>query len=139
MRSNMNWELKEIKGALGRLGEQIRKEYEAEIIGEATKRIPESGKVKYPDVSWKRMAGMWERLIYVYFGLDYKLAWDAIKLKIPELKPRLEKILTELGKLNGHSNPFLLKTSYNKAQNCSKERNFKGQHEAGASLIARVA
>jgi len=47
-------------------------------------------------------------LIHVYFGVDYKLVWDAIKLEIPELKPRLEKILTELEKLNGHSNLFLV-------------------------------
>ena len=71
-----------------------------EIIGEATKHIPEFVKGKYPDVPWKRMAGMWDRLIHAYFGVDYQLVWDAIKLEIPELKPRLEKILTELEKLN---------------------------------------
>lgn len=71
-----------------------------EIIGEATKHIPEFVKVKYPDVPWKRMAGMRDRLIHAYFGVDYQLVWDAIKLEIPELKPRLEKILTELEKLN---------------------------------------
>lgn len=70
-----------------------------EIIGEATKRIPEFVKAKTPDVPWKRMAGMRDRLIHAYFGVDYQLVWDAIKLEILELKPRLEKMLTELDKL----------------------------------------
>jgi len=43
---------------------------------------------------------MRDRLIHAYFGVDYQLVWDAIKLEIPELKPRFEKILTELEKLN---------------------------------------
>ena len=44
------------------------------------------------------MAGMRDRLIHGYFGIDYQLVWDAIQLELPELKPRLEKILTELQK-----------------------------------------
>ena len=69
-----------------------------EIIGEATKYIPESVKGTYPEVPWKRMAGMRDRLIHAYFGIDYQLVWDTIQREIPELKPRLEKILTELQK-----------------------------------------
>ena len=38
--------------------------------------------------------------VIAYFGVDYQLVWDAIKLEIPELKPRFQKILTELEKLN---------------------------------------
>ncbi|HUT71488.1 MAG TPA: DUF86 domain-containing protein [Desulfatiglandales bacterium] len=71
-----------------------------EIIGEAAKHIPESVKGTYPDVPWKRMAGMRDRLIHGYFGIDYQLVWDAIQLELPELKPRLKKILTELQKSN---------------------------------------
>ncbi|MDI6810291.1 MAG: DUF86 domain-containing protein [archaeon] len=55
-----------------------------EIIGEATKHIPEGLKEKHPEITWKRMAGMRDRLIHAYFGIDYKLVWDAIKLEIPE-------------------------------------------------------
>lgn len=44
-----------------------------EIIGEATKHIPESVKAQYPNVPWKRMAGMRDRLIHAYFGVDSQL------------------------------------------------------------------
>lgn len=69
-----------------------------EIIGEATKHIPEGLKEKHPEIPWKRMAGMRDRLIHAYFGIDYKLVWDAIKLEIPELIPKLQEILAELEK-----------------------------------------
>ena len=56
-----------------------------EIIGEATKRIPADFKVKYDSVHWKNMAGMRDRLIHDYIGVDYSIVWDVIKNKIPEL------------------------------------------------------
>lgn len=69
-----------------------------EIIGEATKHIPEELKEKYPKIPWKSMAGMRDRLIHAYFGIDYTLVWDAIKIEIPDLKPKLQTILKELEK-----------------------------------------
>lgn len=42
------------------------------------------------------MAGMRNRLIHTYFGVDYKLVWEAIKIEIPRLKPKLEEILEKL-------------------------------------------
>jgi len=64
-----------------------------EIIGEATKRLPDELKEGYPDIPWKRMAGMRDRLIHAYFGIDYELVWDAIKADIPNMKPKLQRIL----------------------------------------------
>ena len=71
-----------------------------EIIGEATRHVPDNLKENYPDIPWKRMAGMRDRLIHAYFGVDYRLVWEAIKIDIPKLKPRLEEILAGLEKVD---------------------------------------
>ena len=64
-----------------------------EIVGEATKHIPDWLKEKHPEIPWKRMAGMRDRLIHIYFGIDYKLVWDSIKIEIPNLKSKLQEML----------------------------------------------
>ncbi len=60
-----------------------------EIVGEATKKLPKSFTKKYPDVEWRGMAGLRDKLIHDYFGLDFELVWDVIKNKIPQLKNHL--------------------------------------------------
>jgi len=67
-----------------------------EIIGEATKQIPEDIRNAYPDVQWKEMAGMRDRLIHFYFGVKYELVWHTIKDVIPLLKPIINKIITDI-------------------------------------------
>ena len=67
-----------------------------EVIGEAAKYMPKKIKDKHKDVQWKSMAGMRDRLIHAYFGIDYNLVWAAIKTEIPKLKPKLEKMLSSL-------------------------------------------
>jgi len=54
-----------------------------EILGEAAKRVPEEVRRKYPQVPWKEMAGMRDRLIHFYFGADYQLVWMTIKERLP--------------------------------------------------------
>ena len=56
-----------------------------EIIGEATKKIPADFKVKWGTIKWKNMAGMRDRLIHDYMGVNYSIVWDVVKNKIPEL------------------------------------------------------
>jgi uncharacterized protein with HEPN domain len=63
-----------------------------EVIGEVTKHIPDRLREKHPDIQWKKMAGMRDRLIHAYLGVDYKLLWNAINIEIPELKIKLQKI-----------------------------------------------
>jgi uncharacterized protein with HEPN domain len=67
-----------------------------EIIGEATKNLPDDFRSKYPQVQWKEMAGLRDILIHRYFGVNYKSVWDVIKNKIPKLKEQIENILGEV-------------------------------------------
>lgn len=69
-----------------------------EIIGEATKNLPDEIKEKYTELPWKEMAGMRDRLIHAYFGIDTKLVWDTIHMQLPKLKPKIKKILYEIEK-----------------------------------------
>lgn len=64
-----------------------------EIIGEATKNIPQDFKLKYNTVEWRAMAGMRDKLIHDYLGVDYIIVWDVIVNKIPILQEIIESIL----------------------------------------------
>jgi len=66
-----------------------------EVIGEATKNIDASFREKYPNIEWKQMAGMRDRLIHNYMGVNYNIVWDVIETKIPNLKSDLKKILSD--------------------------------------------
>lgn len=64
-----------------------------EIIGEATKSIDKPFREKYPQINWKQMAGMRDRLIHNYMGVNYNIIWDVIETKIPQLKLEIERLL----------------------------------------------
>jgi uncharacterized protein with HEPN domain len=66
-----------------------------EVIGEASKNLPEQLKVQYPDVPWKRMTGMRDKLVHGYFGIDLKTLYKAATEDIPPLKRLIEKIIEE--------------------------------------------
>jgi uncharacterized protein with HEPN domain len=66
-----------------------------EIIGEATKNIPLPIKERYSQIPLKDMAGMRDKVIHAYFGVDLKRIWSTVKMDIPNLKPCFEIILKE--------------------------------------------
>jgi uncharacterized protein with HEPN domain len=65
-----------------------------EIIGEASKNIPLEIKSLYPDIPWKEMAGMRDKVIHEYFGVDIDIVWATIIKRLPELKILLSAIKT---------------------------------------------
>ena len=63
-----------------------------EIIGEATKSISDDIRAKYPEVPWRKMAGMRDKLAHDYISVDWEVVWSAVKLHIPELHQLMLKI-----------------------------------------------
>ena len=66
-----------------------------EIIGEAAKQVPEDIRNSYSEVPWKEMAGMRDRLIHAYMGVNFRLLWKTIKEDLPTTKRLVRRILEE--------------------------------------------
>jgi len=67
-----------------------------EVIGEATKNISSQFRQKHPDIEWRELAGLRDKLIHRYFGVNWEIVWDFVKNKLPQLKERIEGILKEM-------------------------------------------
>ncbi len=64
-----------------------------EVIGEATKKVPEDTRAAHPGLEWKKMAGMRDRLIHDYAGVDYAIVWNVATIKAPDLVAKLRPIV----------------------------------------------
>jgi uncharacterized protein with HEPN domain len=66
-----------------------------EVIGEATKNLSTETRDRYPAVEWRAMAGMRDRLVHGYFGVDYEIVWEVATEKAPQLGEAIGVILEE--------------------------------------------
>ena len=63
-------------------------------MGEAVKYIPDSVRQQHPGVDWRAIAGMRDRLIHAYYGVNYRVVWDSVTNKVPALVENMELLLT---------------------------------------------
>lgn len=62
------------------------------VIGEATNNIPKEIKIKHPNVAWREISGMRNKIVHEYFGIDEEILWKTIKEDIPVFKKQISKI-----------------------------------------------
>ena len=67
-----------------------------EVIGEATKNIPDSFRKKYPEIPWKKIVGLRDIIIHTYFEIDLDITWEIIKKDLPLLKKQVQNIKKDL-------------------------------------------
>lgn len=63
-----------------------------EIIGEASKKVPDSVRQEFSTVPWRLMAGMRDKLIHVYFGVDTEVVWKTATIDIQDIKCSIQKL-----------------------------------------------
>jgi uncharacterized protein with HEPN domain len=76
-----------------------------EIIGEASKKLPEDVKALQKDIEWRKVTGMRDRLIHDYFGVDYTIVWDVATTKLPDLREKFQALLEATEKSQQASAP----------------------------------
>lgn len=67
-----------------------------EIVGEATKNLPDDFRSAYPKIEWISLARLRDRLIHQYFGVDYEIVWEIMETKMPELNRSLQVLIGEV-------------------------------------------
>ncbi|MDD1689210.1 MAG: DUF86 domain-containing protein [Methanoregula sp.] len=71
--------------------------YKFAVMGEATKLLPDHIRAQYPDIPWRSIAGLRDKVIHGYIGVDYELLWTTIDTKIPLVIAGIHGILDETG------------------------------------------
>ncbi|MBI1923775.1 DUF86 domain-containing protein [Candidatus Poribacteria bacterium] len=66
-----------------------------EVMGEATKNLSSPLRKRYPQIPWKDLAGVRDKLIHHYFGINYEIVWKIVEEQLPVLQPQIEEVLVK--------------------------------------------
>jgi len=70
--------------------------YKFAVMGEATKMLPDTLRAGYPDIPWRSIAGLRDKVIHGYIGVDYELLWKTIEGKLPAVITGLHLLLSDI-------------------------------------------
>ena len=73
-----------------------------EIIGEASKNVPEAVKLSASEIPWNKMAGIRNRIVHEYFGVDKSIIWFIVINELPILKVQIQNFISENSELNSN-------------------------------------
>lgn len=68
-----------------------------EVIGEASARLPQEFRDRHPEIPWRQVVGLRNRVVHKYFDVDLQLVWEIVSGELEELKTRLEALRDSLG------------------------------------------
>jgi uncharacterized protein with HEPN domain len=71
-----------------------------EVIGEATKNLSDDFKAGHPEIEWRKITGMRDKLVHHYFGVDWEVVWIVLEEKIPQLREDVKRLVEERGSLS---------------------------------------
>ncbi|MGB3534807.1 MAG: DUF86 domain-containing protein [Microcoleaceae cyanobacterium] len=66
-----------------------------QILGEAAKKVPDSVRSQYPEIPWRAMAGMRDKVTHEYFGVDLRVLWDTVQQDLPPLVGLMQRVIDE--------------------------------------------